>query len=100
MLFDCLSTGKKEREERGNEGREREGRTKKKQRKKERERDLTLQKACGKINGNFYVECYKNVIVYFFHSTLVILHVLHETLKKRKKSAERWDFKKLKPEQI
>ena len=91
---------KKDRKEGMKEGREKEGRKRKKERKKERERDLTLQKACGKINGNFFVECYKNVIVYFFHSTLVILHVLHETLKKRKKSAERWDFKKLKPEQI
>jgi len=34
----------------------------------QKNRDLPLQKACGKINGNFYVECYKNIIVYFGHS--------------------------------
>ena len=53
-FFDAYSF--KERQE-GERGRER-----------RKERDLTLQKACGKINGNFYVECYKNIIVYFGHS--------------------------------
>ena len=81
IVLALVKKKEREREERGKEGRQKERRRKegkrakkerkekkKEKRKKERKKDLPLQKACGTINGNFYVECYKNIIVYFGHS--------------------------------